>query len=123
MERRDEQALQRFQRMQRWRGPRDRDVTINAFLKQFTREQTKTAKALGHVTEAFEAVVPGVLLPECRLVGLRAGILSIETRSASVQFTLDRFLREGGERDLCQRAALHGARITKVRVVCAHDRE
>ncbi len=106
--------------MQAWRGPRERDVTIAPLLKQFAREQTRASKALGQVTDAFEAVVPGVLIPECTLVGLKAGVLSIETRSASVQYALDRFLRGGGERELCQRAALTGTQITKVRVVCAH---
>ncbi|MDZ4755571.1 MAG: hypothetical protein SGJ11_13875 [Phycisphaerae bacterium] len=121
MDRRDELALRRFERLKAWRGPRDRDVTIAPFVKQFLRDQTRASKSLGCLTEAFEAIVPGVILPECTLLGVRGSVLTIETRSASAQYALDRFLRTGGERDLCARSTQSGTNVTKIRVVCAHD--
>lgn len=112
--------LEHFERLKQWRGPHDRNVEIAGLLKQFAREQTRIAKSLGSVSETFEAIVPGVIARECTLVGLRGGVLTVETRSASCQFALDRFLRSGGEAQLREASEATGQRITKVRVTCDH---
>jgi hypothetical protein len=113
--------FEHFERLKRWRGPRERNVEISPLLKGFVREQTRLANALGSVSETFEAIVPGVIALECTLVGLRAGVLTVETRSASCQYALDRFLRSGGEAKLREASEKTGQRITKVRVTCHHE--
>ncbi len=113
--------LEHFERLKQWRGRRERNVEIASLLKQFARDQTRIAKSLGVVSETFEAIVPGVIARECTLVGLRGGVLTVETRSASCQFALDRFLRSGGEAKLREASEPTGQHITKVRVTCHHE--
>lgn len=100
---------------------KERDVDTSKAFRDFAREQTRVARALGAVSETFESIVPIVIANECTLVGLRSGVLTVETRSASCQYALDRFLRAGGEAALRTASEVTGQRITKVRVVCHHD--
>lgn len=108
--------------MRQWRGARERDVAITSALKGFVREQSRLAKALGTVAESFEAVVPPDIAAECTLVGLRGGVLTVETRSASARFALDRLLRAGGEADIRARSDAAGTRISRLRLISHHDR-
>jgi hypothetical protein len=113
--------IEHLERLRKWRGGKDRDADVSKSFREFAREQTKLSKALGTVSESFEAIVPLVIANECTLVGLRSGLLTVETRSASCRYALDRFLRSGGEaalRDASQRTAQP---ILRVRVVCQHD--
>jgi Dna[CI] antecedent, DciA len=113
--------LEHLERLRAWRGPKERNVEVAKLFRDAAREQSRLSKALGAVAEAFESIVPLVIANECTLVGLRAGVLTVETRSASCQFALDRFLRSGGEAQLRSASEASGQAITRVRVVCHHD--
>ena len=113
--------LEHLERLRAWRGAKERDVGIAKAVRDFAKEQTRISRALGSVGEAFEAIVPIVIANECTLVGLRSGILTVETTSASCRFALERFLRSGGEARLREAAERSGQPITRVRVVCHHE--
>jgi hypothetical protein len=113
--------LEHLERLRQWRGTKERNVDVSRAFRDFARDQTRIAKALGSVSETFESIVPIVIANECTLVGLRGGVLTVETRSASCQFALDRFLRSGGEAKLRTASEATGQRVNSVRVVCHHD--
>jgi hypothetical protein len=114
--------LERYQRMQKWRGARERDVEIGSSIKAFAKEQTRLSRALGEIADVFERTVPAEIASFCTLVGLKAGTLTVELTSDSARFELDRFLRQGGEAALKDQSSAANVRITKVRVVMRHDR-
>jgi hypothetical protein len=114
--------LERYKRMQQWRGARERDVEIATSVKSFAKETSRLAKALADVAEAFEAVVPPEVAAHCTLVGLKAGTLTVEMASDGARFQLDRFLRQGGEAALRERSAGANVKLAKVRVVTHHER-
>lgn len=113
--------IEHIERLRQWRGRRERNVDISALVREFAREQKRLSTSLGAVTETFEAIVPGVIARECTLVGLRSGVLTVETRSAAGRFALDRFLRSGGETKLREASEATAQRITRVRVTCQHE--
>jgi hypothetical protein len=109
----------RFQRQQAMRVKPQRDPSIERELQGFIKEQSKLAKALGNVAEAFEAVVPAEIASCCTLVGVKGGVLTVETSSASARYALDRVMRGGAETELRQRAADLGTRLLRVKLVSA----
>ncbi|MFO0827703.1 MAG: DciA family protein [Phycisphaerales bacterium] len=113
-----DERLERYRRMRTWRTKPEADTSIAPYLKQFVKDQTRLAKSLGDVAEAFEAAVPPEIASECTLVGIRGGVLTVETRSSAVRFALDRVLRSGGEATLRARAAAAGTTLARVRLVC-----
>ncbi|GEM_PF-1933748 len=107
--------------MQAWRAKPASEPSIAPYLAGFVKEQSKLAKALGGVAEAFEALIPPDVVAECTLVGLKAGVLTVETRSAGARYALDRILRAGGEALLRERALAGGTKLTRVRLVSSHN--
>ncbi len=113
--------LEHLERLRQWRGRKERNVELGGMLREFVREQRRVAASLGVVTESFEAIVPGVIARECTLVGLRRGVLTVETQSSACRFVLDRFLRAGGEERLRVASEPTAQPIVRVKVVCKHE--
>lgn len=78
------------------------------------RELNKQRRANGGCATAWNAVIPPELAARTALQGLSRGVLTIAVPDASTRFTLDRFLRSGGERALIGASS---AAIRKVRIV------
>ncbi len=118
--------MERYRQMLRWRPGRprtDSESTVSPLLQAFVREQTRAAKTLAAITEAFEANVPPNIARECTLLGLKAGVVTVETSSPAVQFALDRTLRGGAEAAIRNRLEVQGVKVTKLRVRYAQGAE
>lgn len=113
--------MRRLDRLRPYRALRERDAETASAFKAVAREQKRAAKALAGIADVFEASVPAELSRACSLAGMRGGLLTIETRSSSVRFALDRHLRNGGEAALATRFAEVGIPVLRVRVVCTAE--
>ena len=60
--------------MQVWRAKPAPEPSIVPYLTTFVKEQSKLAKALGSVADAFETIIPAAVAAECTVVGLKAGV-------------------------------------------------
>ena len=67
----------------------------------------------GDVSAAWDRVVPERLRGRAAVVGCKGGVLTIRCRSASDRYTLDRWLRAGGEQAVrdAARSAVKSVRL------------
>jgi hypothetical protein len=107
-------SVESLERLRGFRNRPERDVTIGAMVKAAEREVKKQQRAVGGVGLAWDEVVPRTLAARCTVVGVSRGVLTVRTAGAATRFELDRFLRSGGEAELCRRA---GVAIRKVKLV------
>ena len=99
-------------RSQRVRPPRD--LSLAPDIDRALRELTKQRRALSGTGAAWSAVVPPELAEKTTLETLSRGVLTVTVPDAATRFTLDRFLRSGGERTLIGASS---AAIRKVRIL------
>jgi hypothetical protein len=84
-----------------------------AALERRLRQQ---AKRLGGIGDAWRDICPLAVVDRTKVLALSRGVLSIGVVNEADRFTLDRFLRSGGERELARRSPTTLRRVKLVRV-------
>jgi hypothetical protein len=89
-----------LEHLRSWRSSKARDLTPRDTLHPIIKDLKKSRDQMGNLGEAWAVHAPSDLLPVSELISLSRGILTVQVRDASSRFALDRWLREGGQRDL-----------------------
>jgi hypothetical protein len=91
-------------RIRGWRNRADPEWSIGAAVGAAQAAVERAAKS-GTVLEiAWREVLPPSLIGRAAAVSLARGILTVRTSDASAKWEVDRWLRCGGERELCRAA-------------------
>lgn len=88
--------------------------------EQVARERDRLERAAreeGGIGGVWARGVPDALRGGAAVVGVKGGVLTVRCRSASDRFALDRWLRSGGERALCEAARSARVALSRVRLV------
>lgn len=105
--------LRQIQMLQKRRGARVVDPSIEAVVRGTRTSMEKRHRRLGAIIEAWEATVPGDLARRSTVTGLRGGIAHVSVDSATTHFELDRALRCGLLEDVRRR---YGQTLTRIRL-------
>jgi hypothetical protein len=103
----------RIEQLQKFRGRRERDISIENIVRQTAQGATRTHQKLGQLIDLWGQVIPDDIASRTRITALRGGVVHVEADSASDRFELDRLLREGAEAELRRRyrGTLVGVRV------------
>lgn len=111
-------AARLIQQLRTYRVKPQRDTSITSLISATASSAQKTHKRLGHLIDLWEKYVPAAIAAKTAIIGLRGGTLHIAVADASVNYELDRLLREGLEQAL--RAEYRGT-LVRVRLKVAPD--
>lgn len=107
-------AQQELDRLRSFRNPRPRDLTIGGLVDAERQRAAKQARAVGGIAAAWHDVIPPALAEKTQILRLSRGVLTVRVRDAAAKYTLDRFLRSGGEASLIRRASTGVNRVKLV---------
>lgn len=108
-----------LERVRANRAQRPRDVTLGNVLESELRRFRQAERSAVNAMGAWEQLLRNAGLPDelharTKVVSFRFGILTVRVPDASTKYTMDRFLRSGGEAAL---ARLASATLRRVKLV------
>ncbi len=111
-----EAVAERIERVRRQRVRPDRATTLTNDFQIMSRGLRRDRGRIAGVAEAYLTLCPPALAARTSLRGLNRGVLTIAADDSSARFDLDRWLRNGGERDIITTSR---AGIARIKVVIA----
>lgn len=99
-------------KLRAWRTAPGKDLTIAKEMGELMKQAKAQSRGLGDAADAWEKVVPPAIGASCELKHIKRGVLTVVPPNASVRFTLDAWLRNGGEKALVQASRS----VTKIRL-------
>ncbi|MCC7146437.1 MAG: DUF721 domain-containing protein [Phycisphaeraceae bacterium] len=107
---------QYLDRLRQWRNRKEADLSLEKVTRNMGKQLERLQKQMGPMAELWEQIVPPSLLPFTRLEGFARGVLTVGVQGSSRLFELDRFLRQGKERELIQRFKAGSLRRVKLQL-------
>ena len=105
-----------LEKLRRWKGFADRDLTLQFLRGQFQRDIEKPFRQLEAIAPLWRQLVPLELAEHSCLESLSRGVLQVAVDSSPQLYELDRLLRGGLEKQLADRHKGTPLRRVRLRV-------
>lgn len=96
------------------RVPKARDAALAGEIETLRADLARRRRGGGGAAAAWDRVVPVALRDRSEVVGLSNSVLIVRVRDAAARFSIDRFLRAGGEAALVKDSPVAVRRVKLV---------
>ena len=101
----------KLQNLRKWRGPKDKDLSIQKELLSLQRTIKKGNKQLVQISEVWASAVPHHIQENTYPISLKNGVLEIAANGSPTSYQLQRLIREGLLKDIKERCTSSVKRI------------
>ena len=85
----------KLQNLRNWRGPKEKNLSIQSELLSLQRTLKKGNKQLVQIAEIWESAVPHHIRENTYPISLKNGVLEIAANGSPTSYQLQRLIREG----------------------------